>query len=132
MSENDTTPTRPTRPTRTPQDRKRPAARAPRPATAAPADVMQSEDWIPATICGETVYVAPIGQWRMSANEALIQGRLNKWAVSVMSADDADLWLSLDPTNAEVQAFFAEWTETMSAVATPSDRAALNSFLSRR
>ena len=93
---------------------------------------MESEEWVSATICGETVEVSPIGQWRQSANDALMDGRYNDWAVRVMDDADASTWLALDPTNAQVQAFFAEWTEAMGAVAGPADRAALDAFRLRR
>ena len=138
MSENDTKPTRTSRPARAPQDRRPRAVRAPRPVPVEPvADdatdgPMSPEDWIPATICGETVWVAPISQWRMSANDALVQGRINDWACKVMDDVDAATWLRLDPTNAQAQVFFAEWTERMLEVATPSDREALAAFLRRR
>ena len=118
----------PARARRAPQDRrpKQPAK------PAVEAGIMDADGWLTVTIAGTPVRVKPFSQWRQSAMDALTDGRLNDWAVRVMGDDDAALWLSLDPTNADVQAFLAEWAEAMGAVAGPADRAALDAFRLRR
>jgi len=107
---------------RAPQDRR--PKKTPAPADAANGAV--------AHICGQPVTVPHPDGWRQTANDALTEGRYNEWAVRVLARDDAITWYDLDPTNAEVAAFFDEAYEALAAAAAPSDRARLDALRLRR
>lgn len=59
------------------------------------------------------IRVPPIGRWRSSARAAVFAFPPNElhWAVLTLSREDARLWLTLDPTYDEAQAFFQRWQE---------------------
>ena len=58
------------------------------------------------------IRVPPPGRWRTRANRALRQGDFDEWAELVLSEEDYEAWAELDPTNDEVDAFFAAWKDT--------------------
>jgi hypothetical protein len=57
----------------------------------------------------EDITVPPPGRWKSRANTMLRQGDFDGWAQTVLSDVDAQTWVDLDPTNEEVEAFFAAW-----------------------
>jgi hypothetical protein len=56
------------------------------------------------------VTVPPLSAWRSMARNALFsRGDDLFWAQRTLTPEDAQAWMELDPTQAEVQDFFAAW-----------------------
>lgn len=57
-------------------------------------------------LAGRPIYVPPTKQWRSSAMHHLRNGDFQSWAESVLDDDDYDIWIEVDPTLEEIEAFF--------------------------
>ncbi len=57
---------------------------------------------------GETIRIPGTEHWKVSASEHLSSGRVQEWAAATLDDESWDVWLSVDPTNAEIGAMFDE------------------------
>lgn len=55
--------------------------------------------------------IRPRGKWRISAVEALREGRYTDWARGAMTTESYDEWLDADLTQDEVEELFRNWAE---------------------
>jgi hypothetical protein len=55
------------------------------------------------------ITVPPPGRWKSRANTMLREGNFDGWAEITLSDQDWASWADADPTNDDVEAFFAAW-----------------------
>ena len=71
--------------------------------TAAEAQEIEAEGhYVTGLLCGEEVRIVPPGAWRQSWQELLNSGQIRAFMEIVLSPDDFELFVELDPTNDEV------------------------------
>ncbi|WP_406122904.1 hypothetical protein OHQ89_12260 [Streptomyces canus] len=71
--------------------------------TAAEAQEIEAEGhYVTGLLCGEEVRIIPPGAWRQSWQELLNSGQIRAFMEIVLSPDDFELFVELDPTNNEV------------------------------
>lgn len=58
--------------------------------------------YVTGLLCGEEVRIIPPGAWRQSWQELLNSGQIRAFMEIVLSPDDFELFVELDPTNNEV------------------------------
>jgi hypothetical protein len=76
------------------------------PAASAPEREVTGE-LVQGELAGRTIYVPPTKKWRASALHALREGDFDTWAQTTLADDDWDIWIDVDPTLEQVEAFFA-------------------------
>jgi hypothetical protein len=79
--------------------------------TASPADAQETEalgHYITADLCGKPVELIPSGAWRQSSMRLLKAGDMDAFFEDVLSPSSYDLYVELDPTNDELNAFLEE------------------------
>lgn len=57
-------------------------------------------------LCGNTVLVPPLQQWKSSAMRALNAGDFETWAERTLDDDGWEVWQDCDPSLDEIDAFF--------------------------
>ncbi|MFE9398671.1 hypothetical protein [Streptomyces flavidovirens] len=67
--------------------------------------------YVSAQLCGSEVEIVPSGAWRQSSMRKLKAGDMDGFMEDVLSPDSYDLYLELDPTNEEINAFMEEASE---------------------
>lgn len=86
------------------------AARAVEP-DVTPAEAQETEatgHYVPAMLCGSEVDIVPSGAWRQSSMRKLKLGDMDAFMADILSPDSYDLYLDLDPTNDDINAFMEE------------------------
>ena len=61
------------------------------------------------------LHVPPSGRWSTASSRHLSLGDYDRWAELVLSPEDFDAWLDLDPRIDDAQKFLAEWTRQVRA-----------------
>jgi hypothetical protein len=78
-------------------------------ASAAEAQEVEAEGhYVTAELCGEEVQMVPPSAWRTSWHRLLNQGNLDAFAEKVLSPEDYEFYLELDPTVFEFMEFVEE------------------------
>lgn len=76
---------------------------------AAEAQEIEAEGhYVTAMLSDEEIRVVPPGAWRQSWQSMLAQGQFNGFAEAIVHPDDLELYLEIDPTNDEFEAFVAD------------------------
>lgn len=73
---------------------------------ASPAEREVTGELVQGELAGRPIYIPPVKKWRASALHALREGDFETWAEVTFSEDDYDLWVEIDPTMEEIEAFF--------------------------
>jgi hypothetical protein len=76
--------------------------------TTTPAEAQEieaTEEYVTATLAGQTLRVKTIGQWRPSYLRALRQGDYDTWAAEALHPDDVDAFIEADATFDEINEF---------------------------
>jgi hypothetical protein len=85
------------------------------PLEAVQADAESGPDGVPVVLTTETAAVTltvpPPGRWKSRANTMLREGNFDGWAEITLSDGDWARWVEADPTNDDVEAFFAGWQD---------------------
>lgn len=71
------------------------------------AEAEAKKELIEGTLCGRSVFVPTVKQWRASAIHALREGDFDTWAEATLDDGDLDWWMDSDPTLGEIEKFFA-------------------------
>lgn len=71
-----------------------------------PAEREVTGELVQGELAGRPIYIPPVKKWRASALHALREGDFETWAEVTFSEDDYDLWVEIDPTMEEIEAFF--------------------------
>ena len=80
--------------------------------SAADAQEIEAEGYyVTGLLCGEEVRIIPPGAWRQSWQELLNSGQIRAFMEIVLSPDDFELFVELDPTNNEVGELINEAAE---------------------
>jgi hypothetical protein len=80
--------------------------------SAAGAQEIEAEGhYVTGLLCGEEVRIIPPGAWRQSWQELLNTGQIRAFMEIVLSPDDFELFVELDPTNNEVGELINEAAE---------------------
>ena len=80
--------------------------------SAASAQEIEAEGhYVTGLLCGEEVRIIPPGAWRQSWQELLNSGQIRAFMEIVLSPDDFELFVELDPTNNEVGELINEAAE---------------------
>ena len=80
--------------------------------SAADAQEIEAEGhYVTGLLCGEEVRIIPPGAWRQSWQELLNTGQIRAFMEIVLSPDDFELFVELDPTNNEVGELINEAAE---------------------
>ena len=80
--------------------------------SAASAQEIEAEGhYVTGLLCGEEVRIIPPGAWRQSWQELLNTGQIRAFMEIVLSPDDFELFVELDPTNNEVGELINEAAE---------------------
>lgn len=67
--------------------------------------------YVPATLCGSEVEIVPSGAWRQSSMRKLRLGDMDGFMEDVLSPESYELYVEIDPTNEEINAFMEEASE---------------------
>lgn len=78
---------------------------------ATPADAQETEalgHYVTSELCSKPLEVIPSGAWRQSSMRHLRAGNMDDFFADVLSPESYELYLDLDPTNDQVNAFLEE------------------------
>ncbi|MGW0312010.1 hypothetical protein [Streptomyces flavidovirens] len=89
----------------------RAAATAEKVGAAEAQEIEATGHYVSAQMCGSEVEIVPSGAWRQSSMRKLKAGDMDGFMEDVLSPDSYDLYLELDPTNEEINAFMEEASE---------------------
>ncbi|GHG14938.1 hypothetical protein ACFFSH_38205 [Streptomyces filamentosus] len=71
-------------------------------------EIEASGHYLTATLCGQELQVMPAGAWRQSTMRILRSGDMDAFLEDVLSPESYDVYLDLDPTNDDLNAFMEE------------------------
>ncbi|MDQ0791960.1 hypothetical protein [Streptomyces sp. B1I3] len=80
-----------------------------------PADAQEIEaegHYLSADLCGEELDIVPSGAWRQTTMRKLNNNQMDAFMEDVLSPESYELYLELDPTNAELGDFISAASET--------------------
>jgi hypothetical protein len=72
--------------------------------------VLSADESVTVQLAGHNVEVLPLRQWRSSGVKALREGDFEVWSQRCLAEGSRSTWLDVDPTIAEIEAMFEQWS----------------------